>query len=101
MMHIRIEMKKKSLLDAGYPRLDYCEVDGGKVVRRVQTWNDGRSVKQTLDGASEWRRQKGLRETVPDLTWKDSQQDAAVQEITKGEFDKVWADAELVGDEWG
>lgn len=101
MKHLKVTMNRRSLLEDGYPRHDWCEIDGDHVVRRIQGWDNEKLIKQSLENADEWRERKGLRESVPDLSWNKPEENVLVEEISSEAFEEMWAKAELVGEGWG
>ena len=107
MTYFKCTVSIPSLLEMGYPHLDFCEVDGDRVVRRIQgwgreigDWGAGKLVKESLEGASVFRTRKGLRESVRETSQNEPDGDFLVEELTRIQFEEVWAKAEAAPKEW-
>jgi hypothetical protein len=98
------------MLEKGYPRYDLCECEVGRVVRRIQVWDEARRaaiagaavtiVKQSIVGAETLRGPSGVRETVPSLSRTSQDTFMSVEEISREAFEEMWAKGELVPANW-
>lgn len=96
--YFRITLKSAPLLAAGAPPLDYCEVSGAIVTRRVQRLANSQAFRRSLEGADEFRRKMGLRETPPDLAQNNEL--LTTEEITAEQFESAYAGAEPAPAGW-
>lgn len=86
----------RRLLDSGYYLFDLCEIDGEVVVRRICGFEDGRLIKVSLESAGIPREPYGVRESLPDFSWNDSEYNTlTVEKLSKDEFEDMWSRAQL------